>query len=220
MFKVLHNTLFYAGYLSIIVISAVISHFGHPDVGFGIFAVAMSMLVLLLIISAVINRNNKRAIASAAGISTTAASAPAEVHSFHASASYQHDAHTVWSLIRPAESAVLLSDAKHGFTVPGTPIGAGEQQCFIGQDGSASIIEVIGEESPWWATTRPISQDRINQRFTYRLEPTPSGCILTMGAVLELPGGAAFASSPHEWWESYSRPYLNRVQEVLSMRQR
>lgn len=176
------------------------------------------MYVLQSVVAAAINRRNKRTVGLAKEARVAAANAPAEIHSLHASASYERDAQAVWALIRPAESAVLLADAQRAFTVPGTPSGVGEQQCFIRRDGSVSIIEVIGEESPWWATTRPIAQDEINQRFTYRLEPTPSGCTLTIGAVLELPGNATFAANPDDWWESHSRTYLNRIQEVLSAR--
>lgn len=109
-------------------------------------------------------------------------------------------------------------DARRAFTVPGTPGGVGEQQCFIGCDGSVSIIEVIGEESPWWSTTRPVTPDETNSRSTHTHEPTPTGCTLTMGIVIELPAGAKLAD-PQNWWESHARPYLKRVKEVLSARQ-
>jgi hypothetical protein len=218
IFRVLHNILFIAGYLSIIVLAAVISHYGRQEVGLVIFAIATTMYLLLLVVSTAINRRNKRTVDFAKETKAVAANAPAKIHSLHASATYEHDAHAVWSLIRPAESAMLLSDAQRAFTVPGTPLGVGEQQCFIKRDGSVSIIEVIGEESPRWATTRPIAHNETNQRFTYRLEPTSSGCTLTLGAVLEVPWNAAFAADPSDWWESHSRTYLNRIQEVLSAR--
>lgn len=218
IFRVLHNVLFVAGYLSIIVLAAVISHYGRQDVGLAIFATATTMYVLQSVIAVAINRRQKRTVALAKEERVAAANAPARIHNLHASASYERDAHDVWALIRPAESAVLLSDAQRAFTVPGTPSGVGEQQCFIKRDGSVSIIEVIGEESPWWATTRPVAQNEINQRFTYRLEPTPEGCTLTLGAVLEVPGNATFVADPNDWWENHSRTYLNRIQEVLSAR--
>ncbi|MGO4494042.1 hypothetical protein AB4Y86_18370, partial [Arthrobacter sp. 2YAF22_2] len=136
-----------------------------------------------------------------------------------ASETYEHDAHDVWSLIRPAESAVLLSNAQKAFTVPGTPAGVGEQQCFVSRDGSASIIEIIGEDGPWWATTRPIAQSDTNRRLTYRIQPTPSGCTLTVGTVIEVAANAEFAGAPDEWWEAQMRPYLQRVKEALSARE-
>ena len=214
--KVLHNVLFSAGYIAIAVLAIVIDHFGKPELGLGIFVTSSAMMLTLLIASSVVNRRFKQAARSAHEARTAAASGLTKSCSAHASETYEHDAHTVWSLIRPAESAVLLSDAQRAFTVPGTPAGVGEQQCFVSRDGSVSIIEVIGEESPWWATTRPIAQSAINSRCTYRLEPTPSGCTLTVGTVVELPADAELAVRPDEWWEAQIRPYLNRVKEVLS----
>lgn len=218
IFKVLHNVLFLAGYISILVLAIIIGHSGRRDIEIAIFAITTTMYLVLLILGTAVNRKNKR-MGFAQERTALVGHTPAKIHSLHASASYNHDAHTVWSLIRPAESAVFLSDAQRAFTVPGTPSGVGEQQCFIKRDGSVSIVEIIGEESPWWATTRPIGQDANNQRFTYRLEPTPAGCTLTMGAVIEIPGNAGFAMDPNDWWESHSRIYLNRIQEVLSARQ-
>ena len=197
----------------------VIGHFGRKDIEFAIFAVAMALYLALMVVESMVNRRNKRIRLFQEQASAAASNLPGKLCSMQASASYHYDAPTVWALIRPAESATFLSDAQRAFTVPGTPSGVGEQQCFIQRDGSVSIIEVIGEEGPWWATTRPIGQDANNERYTYRLEPTDTGCTLTMGAVIELPGDAAFASDPNEWWESHSRVYLNRIHEVLSARQ-
>lgn len=199
-------------------LAIVIGHFGRKDIEFVVFAVAMAPYLALMVVESMVNRRNKRIRLLQRQASAAAVNLPGKLHSLQASASYHHDAHTVWSLIRPAESATFLSDAQRAFTVPGTPQGVGEQQCFIGWDGSVSIIEVIGEESPWWATTRPIAQDASNRRTTYRLEPTATGCTLTMGAVIELPANSSFASDPNEWWESHARTYLNRVGEVLSAR--
>jgi len=147
-----------------------------------------------------------------------AASGPTRTCSAQATETYDYDADTVWSLIRPAENAVLLTEAQRAFTVPGTPTGVGEQQCFIRRDGSVSIIEIIGEESPWWATTRPVTPTQVNTRSTYKIEPTATGCTLTMGIVMEVPASAKLAEHPQDWWESHARPYLKRVSEVLSAR--
>lgn len=211
--KILHDTLFAAGYLAIAVLASVISYFGNQALGLGILIAATVLLVMLLVLSAVVNRRHKRALETA---QANHASDRTKTYSAHASETYEHDAHTVWSLIRPAESAVLLSDAVKAFTVPGTPSGVGEQQCFIDRDGSVSIIEVIGEESPWWATTRPIGPSEMNSRSTYRLEPTSYGCTLTVGTVIEIPANAEFAGNPDEWWDAQMRPYLSRIKEVLS----
>lgn len=211
--KILHKTLFAAGYLAIAVLASVVSYFGNRALGLGILVVATALFVMLLVLSAVVDRRHKRALESA---QASQASDRTKTYSAHASETYEHDAHTVWSLIRPAESAVLLSDAVKAFTVPGTPSGVGEQQCFISRNGSVSIIEVIGEESPWWATTRPIDQSEMNNRSTFRLEPTPQGCTLTVGTVIEIPANAEFAVNPDEWWDAQMRPYLTRIKDVLS----
>lgn len=216
--KILHATLFAAGYLAIAVLASVISYFGNQGLGLGILLAATAALAMLLVLSAIVNRRHKRAAGIAQAADADASSGRTKTFSAHASESYAHDAHTVWSLIRPAESAVLLSDALRAFKVPGTPSGVGEQQCFIGRDGSVSIIEVIGEEGPWWATTRPIAPSEMNTRSTYRLEPTSFGCTLTVGTVFEVPANTEFAGNPDEWWEAQMRPYLSRIKEVLSSR--
>lgn len=215
LIKILHNVLFAAGFLAIVILASVISYYGKPELGQAIMVTACALSVSLLVASAVLNRQQKRAFRSAQDVQA-ATSGLTKTYSAHASETYEHDADTVWSLIRPAESAVFLSDAQKAFTVPGSPIGVGEQQCFIRRDGTASVIEVIGEESPWWATTRPIAPSDTNSRITYRIQPAQSGCTLTIGTVMEIPANAELAKHPDEWWEGQIRPYLNRVKEVLA----
>ena len=216
--RVLHGILFAAGYLAIAVLASVISYYGKPELGLGIILTATAMWVTLVVASAAINRRHKRAVRSAEIAKSAAAAGHTKTYSAHATEDYEHDAHTVWSLIRPAESAVLLNDAQRAFTVPGTPAGVGEQQCFIRRDGSVSIMEIVGEESPWWATARPVTPEGALKRSTYRLEPTETGCTLTVGTVMEIPVNADLAEDPNEWWEAQMRPYLNRVKDVLSGR--
>ncbi|WP_454697821.1 hypothetical protein [Arthrobacter humicola] len=219
LMKVLHSIIYAAGYLAIVVLASVIGSNGRPAVGLGIILTLAAVSAALLIASAVVNRRQKRAVQSVRSAAASAAAGRTRTYSAHISESYEHDASTVWSLIRPAESAVLLTDAQRAFTVPGTPAGVGEQQCFIRRDGSVSIIEVIGEEGPWWATTRSISPGEMNSRSTYRLEPTSTGCTLTLGTVIELPANEVLAEDPDQWWETQMRPYLTRIKEVLAARQ-
>ncbi|HEX9227309.1 MAG TPA: hypothetical protein VF885_11755 [Arthrobacter sp.] len=214
--RVLNNVLYAAGFLAIAILASIISYNGRPGLGLGIILTSTAILVTILVGSAVVNRRAKRAARLAQDAETAAASGVTKTCSAHASEAFEHDAQTVWSLIRPAESAVLLADAQRAFTVPGTPAGVGEQQCFIGRDGSVSIIEVIAEESPWWATTRTIAPGKVDSRSTYRLEPTPTGCTLTVGTVIEIPANFEFAENLAESWEGQMRPYLNRIKEVLS----
>jgi hypothetical protein len=217
--RVLNEILIVAGYIAITMLSLIISESGKTQLGLGIFLAATALMTLLFILSVTVNRRHRRAARSAEIATSAAASGRTKTYSAHASETYEHDAHTVWSLIRPAESAALLSDVQKAFTVPGTPLGVGEQQCFIRRDGSVSIMEIIGEESPWWSTTRSIAPGETNTRSTYRIEPTASGCTLTVSAIIELPANAEIAGGADEWWQSQMRPYLTRVKEVLSARQ-
>jgi hypothetical protein len=59
----------------------------------------------------------------------------------------------------------------------------------------------------------------MNSRSTYRLEPTSTGCTLTLGTVIELPANEVLAEDPDQWWETQMRPYLTRIKEVLTARQ-
>lgn len=159
-----------------------ISAVGKPELGLSILAVASALALMLAVATDIVNTRHKRAVKAAQKAQAASACTPATRYRAQMTESFDHDPETVWSLIRPAESAVLLLDAQRAFTVPGTPTGVGEQQCFIGRDGVVSIIEVIGEESPRWATTRPVTPDKTNSRSTYTLESTPTGCTLTMGS--------------------------------------
>ncbi|MGO4856875.1 hypothetical protein [Arthrobacter sp. 2MCAF14] len=217
--KVLHNTLFVGGFIAVCVLTAVISAFGKPELGLSILIVASTPALMLAVATGILNTRHKRAVKAAQKAQAASASTPATTYSAQTIESFDHDPETVWALIRPAESAVLLSDAQRAFTVPGTPTGVGEQQCAIGRDGTVSIIEVIGEESSRWAATRLVTPDNTNSRPTYTLEPTPTGCTLTMGIVMELPAGFKFAQEPVQWWEARARTYLKRVREFLSARQ-
>lgn len=124
----------------------------------------------------------------------------------------------MWELIRPAESAVLLGNAQRAFTVPGTPDGVGEQQCFIGGDGSVSIIEVVGEECPRWATTRVITPTEGEVRQTYELEPTRRGCSLRIGVFLEAQATEEALKQYEQSWRGHTRQYLARLAQVLEMK--
>ncbi|WP_442543645.1 hypothetical protein ACSBOX_17760 [Arthrobacter sp. KN11-1C] len=216
--KVLQNILFVGRFLAICVLAAVISAVGKPELELSILAVASVVVLMLAVATGIVNTRHKRP--SKQRIRLRRAALPLRLRrTAQTTETFDHDPETVWAFIRPAESAVLLSDAELAFTVPGTPTGVGEQQCFIRRDGTVSIIEVIGEESPRWAATRPVTPDKTNSRSTYTLESTPTGCTLTMGIVMELPAGFKFAEDPGQWWEARARTYLKRAKEVLSARQ-
>ena len=214
--KALHTVLFLAGYLAIAVVASIIDKGGSPGLGLGIIVTATTIAAVLVFGQIFVRTRYKRAIKRQKQTASHATTAAPVTLSAHVSESYDHQARTVWSLIRPAESAVLLSDAHRAFTVPGTPAGVGEQQCFIGRDGSVSLIEVVGEESPWWATTRTLSPTGPNTRHTYRLEPTVTGCTLTVGIVLELQASAEWSPAHKAAWQTHTRQYLGRVKEMLA----
>ncbi|WP_221176560.1 hypothetical protein, partial [Arthrobacter oryzae] len=133
---------------------------------------------------------------------------------------FGHDAETVWALIRPAENAVLLGSARRAFTVPGTPSGVGEQQCFIGSDGSASISEVIGEAVPRWTATRLVTPSEAEIRQSYELEPAGEGCTLKIGIVLEARTTEESVLNYERAWRANTRQFLARAAQILDMQQR
>ncbi|MDQ0212643.1 hypothetical protein [Arthrobacter bambusae] len=124
--KVLTNILFVAGFLAIAVLAAEISYYGKPEVGLSIIVIACALLLMQALATAIVNTRQKRAIKAAQEAKRANASAPPTTHNVQATEAFDYDVQTVWSLIRPAESAVLLTDAQRAFTVPGTPTGVGE----------------------------------------------------------------------------------------------
>lgn len=141
---------------------------------------------------------------------------PARTFSMEESETYECDAETLFALIRPAESSVLLSNAKHAFTVPGTPDGVGEQQCFIPENGCVSIIEVVAEERPWRAYTRGVTHNEADSRDSYELEPSGSGCKLTIGTSLQIPAGLRLSKKQQTEWRESTRQYMARAKQVLA----
>lgn len=111
------------------------------------------------------------------------------IYSSSASAEYPHSASVVWALIRPAEAAVTLSDdVDHAFAVPAIPEGPGERQCFFLRNGQISIIEVLSEIPERLAVTQSLlPASDASTKMTYRLEPTPVGCRLTIETLIETP---------------------------------
>lgn len=132
------------------------------------------------------------------------------------SADLRHDCARVWALITPAENAVTLSPTTiaRAFRVPGTPEGVGEQQCFLGHDGSATVIEVVEYVGGRRAVTRTVSPpEPVVSRTTYDLLPVGDGCRLTFGLDVDLPAGAMV---DEQVWRSEARGYLARVRHALA----
>lgn len=206
--------LFVTGYLALIVVASIISNGPNPAFGQTIAVTVLVMGAILGIGLLVVGYKQKH------DSHAVAAGARPLIFSAHESQAFEDDAETVWALIRPAESAVLLGNAQRAFTVPGTPYGVGEQQCFIGGHGAVSIIELVGEESPRWATTKTVTLAEPEVRQTYQIESSASGCSLRVGTALE-------AHATHEWiasyeaaWRAHIRQYLARVEQVLAMQRK
>jgi hypothetical protein len=137
---------------------------------------------------------------------------------FEESAFYRCEAQRIWDLIRGAQSSVLLGQAKSAFTVPGTPSGVGEQQCFVRHDGNVSIVEVLAEEAPKWSVVASVAPSQPQVRQTYRLEEAEEGCRLSIRCSLAVPAGFVWIEEAVQKWHGNTRRYLERIEEVLSVR--
>lgn len=209
--------MFVAGYMSFIVLSKMMSEGRNPELGKAMETVSLVILVVLILGQIVAEFLQRRAVARHAKSGTEGDLLTLEAQE---SLTIGHDAETVWGLIRPAENAVLLGNARRAFTVPGTPNGVGEQLCFIGSDGSVSISEVVGEEVPRFSTARLISPSEADITHSYELEPTPEGCSLQIGIVLEVRTTGEFVRDYEKAWREHTRQYLTRVARVLALQQR
>lgn len=126
-----------------------------------------------------------------------------------------YPAEDVWALIRPAESAVELGFAVRAFTVPGTPSGVGEQQCFIEANGQTSIIEVVAEAKGRWAKARTVFPKR-NSFSSYMVVEEGGTAVFTYSSEEESPSlGASLVQAR---MASDARRYMQRVAETLDKR--
>lgn len=214
-YRVLQGIPLLAGFLAIIVLGALADAAGNSVLGLTMIVTAAALMAVMGFVGWLVNSRHRRAIMRHHRAVALGGSVPRRTVQAQESETYQCDVETVWSLIRPAEAAVLLSDAKRAFTVPGTPTGVGEQQCFIRRDGSVSIIEVVEEERPRWAATRIITPSNVDTRQTYRLEPSGTGCTFTMGISLEIPATVEWPRDHQREWREQTRQYLVRVKQIL-----
>lgn len=212
--------LFAAGYLSIIVVAAMIEHGGRPQLGQTIAFTAFALGAVLCCGFIFIAYRHRREVKRHENAALRAAEGPTRTLVAQESEQYGHDIETVWALIRPAESAVFMGDAQRAFTVPGTPSGVGEQQCFIQNDGSVIILEIVGEERPRWSTTRLVTPYEADVRQTYQIEPTATGCSLKIGVALETRATAEWVTQYEATWRAHIRHYLTRLGQALAMQHR
>lgn len=55
--KVLHSILFFAGYLAIAVLAAVISYYGKAELGLSIIVIASALALMLAVATGIVNPN-------------------------------------------------------------------------------------------------------------------------------------------------------------------
>ncbi len=175
-----------AGLVSLTLLGASLLENGDNR-GFPILAVLLAGLLLTFIHGAREDQRGRReskvpAVASTCSITTTTSTAE-----------YECEPAVVWSAIRPAEAAVALGvDVEHAFSVPAIEDGPRERQCFFLRSGQIHVIEIIEEIPERLAVTEPVlPPSDVGVRTTYRLEPTATGCRLTLEERVEMPPGFA-----------------------------
>ncbi|TPV47751.1 SRPBCC family protein [Pseudarthrobacter phenanthrenivorans] len=204
------------GVPGILVLAAVADAAGNPQLGFGMIAGLFILLIALSAGSLFFRFKIRQAARQYHQAAARGVRAPGRTLRVEEAESYPCDAESVWSLIRSAESAVLLETATRAFTVPGTPTGVGEQQSFIRADGSATTIEVVEEEAPYWAKTVTVAPSDNDMVQTYRIEPSESGCTLRMSMTATIPAVPGYSRLYEKEWRKHMRRYLERVKENLA----
>ena len=125
---------------------------------------------------------------------------------------------TVWALVAPAKSSVLLASdtTARAFTVPGTGPGVGEQHCHIDREGQASIIEVAELVPGRRAVAVTVSpKPEVAIRLVTEVEPLGTGCILSHGMEFEIHAGSEWPALSQEAFRLHAAAYLSRVRAVL-----
>ena len=210
LLKLVDGVLRFGGYIAIICLAGVVARANY-GLGLAMIGSLFAMILLRMFCSSFVRTAQLRSefVGRARG-------GRVRTFSMQESETYECDAETLFALIRPAESAVWLSGSERAFTVPGTPGGVREQQCFIRQNGCVSIIEVVAEERPWRAITRTLTYSEFDCRSSYELEPSGNGCKLTMGTILQIPAGRRLSKKYQREWRASTRQSLMRAKQVLA----
>lgn len=210
LLKTVHIVLFLWGFVSIMVLGAVIGTV-EPAEGRAVQVLAL-VLGAVLVLGFLFIDGRRGVTRGSKGLPPTWTAQESQI--------FMHAAEDVWAAIRPAENPGLVGeDLEHAFTVPGTGGGIGELQCFIRRDRSMSMVQVVSEESGRSATTKVVVPPELGVMQTYRLEPTAGGgCSLTMGIVLEVPATATaeWLKDYEETWRAQTRQFLTRLTAVLA----
>lgn len=124
----------------------------------------------------------------------------------------------VWEFIRPAETSPSIQPKVHrGFTVPGTPTGLGEQQCFIATGEFdllvAAVIEVVDDSPPNVTVVRNVTGLPETQRF--EVAPAPGGAMLTYTLELSAERWLAYRIHPKKQAETAAAAYTASVKRLM-----
>ncbi|MGB3412991.1 MAG: hypothetical protein WBA45_17565 [Microthrixaceae bacterium] len=124
----------------------------------------------------------------------------------------------VWSFIRTAETAPMIQPAvRRGFTVPGSPIGVGEQQCFISEAPhdalQAGIIEVTEEQPGRSAVARSVTGPPVSQ--SYEVSHTIGGTQLTYSIKLSAMRWGPYFIHPRKQVAAAAEAYAASVKRLV-----
>jgi hypothetical protein len=127
-------------------------------------------------------------------------------------------AHEVWDLIRPAESAVTLTDGVvRAYTESGTEGGVGEVQVFVQLVDGSEVehrIMVVEEAPPFLARTRCLCPDHPGVT-SYELTEVDHTAELCVSISIDLPVGQVLSPEFEEVWRGFIVSYLERVRSTL-----
>ena len=215
LYRLLHGVLLLAGVLAILVLATLADAAGKTVLSVAMIATLLVLTLLIAFFGWLVDFRNRQAVKRHNRALAEGLRAPRRKVQAEESETYHCDAETVWSIIRSSESAALQTDVKRAFRIPGTPIGVGEQQCFIRADGTVAIIEVLEEDQPYSAAIRVITPSAIEAVETYRIEPSGSVCRLTIGIAVQIP--SRWPRLYERAWRAGTRRYLAGIQNAMSM---
>jgi hypothetical protein len=124
----------------------------------------------------------------------------------------------VWAFIRPAETTPQIQQTvRRGFSVPGTPRGVGEQQCFVSDAPfgrlQAEIVEVTAEQAGRLAVVRNVTGPPVRQQ--YELAQANGGTDLTYSIELSAMRWAVYNVHPKKQATAAAETYVASVKRLV-----
>ena len=124
----------------------------------------------------------------------------------------------VWAFIRPPETSSLINPkVRRAFTVPGTPLGTGEQQCHISETPlgvlHAGVIEVVDEQPGRSARVVNVTGPRFDQY--YDVAPSAKGTRLTYDIEISAARWGFYNIHPRHQAERMTWDYVTAVKRVI-----